>query len=107
MDRMKHKLKNTLVETYGQYAQDRDKSRTHEWKIQEQDRFMSLLKSERKRTVLEIGAGPGKMIEFFRGNGFTETDFRERILECRFELEFVAPARSPRVSSVCFRHILW
>ncbi len=83
---MKHNIKKSLIETYDQYAQDRDKGRTHEWKIQEQGRFMSLLKAERKRTVLEIGAGPGKMSQFFRDNGFevTSTDISSEMIRlCR------------------------
>ncbi len=66
---MDSQIKTRLMEAYNRYARDRDSRELHPWKIQELDRFLALLKEERKKTVLEIGAGTGKISRFFKDNG--------------------------------------
>jgi SAM-dependent methyltransferase len=39
------------------------------WKAQERERFLRLLQAEGKRTLLEIGSGPGRDALFFRQHG--------------------------------------
>jgi SAM-dependent methyltransferase len=67
---MDYEIKTTLIEAYNRYARDRDSRELHPWKIQERDRFLALLKQEHKKTILEIGAGTGKISRFFKDNGF-------------------------------------
>jgi len=67
---MEYQIKTRLIEAYNRYARDRDSKELDPWKIQERDRFLDLLKKERKKTILEIGAGTGKISRFFKDNGF-------------------------------------
>jgi SAM-dependent methyltransferase len=66
---MDHKIRTNLIKAYDRYAQDRDKRDIHTWKIQEWDRFLALLKERQKKTLLEIGAGTGKLSESFKDSG--------------------------------------
>jgi ubiquinone/menaquinone biosynthesis C-methylase UbiE len=63
-------LKTNLVKAYNRYADDRDKREIDAWKIQERDHFVTLLKEQQKRTLLEIGAGTGKDSQSFQESGF-------------------------------------
>jgi SAM-dependent methyltransferase len=58
-----------LREAYDRKAEERDGYEIKPWKIEERQRFLSLLQEEGKRSLLEIGAGPGVHGKFFLDNG--------------------------------------
>jgi SAM-dependent methyltransferase len=67
-------------------AEERDRRPIAAWKIAERQRFLSLLREEGKRSLLEIGAGTGVHSKFFQRNGLevTSTDLSPRNVElCR------------------------
>jgi SAM-dependent methyltransferase len=66
---MYEELIDPLRYAYDLKAYERDGYEISSWKIEERDRFLSLLKQEQKRSLLEIGSGPGKYGRFFQDNG--------------------------------------
>ncbi len=62
-------LRSFLREAYNTKAQERDDTAIHEWKLEERGNFLSLLAQEKKKTLLEIGAGSGKDSAFFQKQG--------------------------------------
>lgn len=66
---MEDELRAGLRESYGRKARERDLSAVKPWTAEERLRFLALLRSEGARTLLELGAGPGKDGEFFRDRG--------------------------------------
>jgi len=62
-------LRAGLRESYGRKARERDLQAVKPWKAEERRRFLVLLREEERRTLLELGAGPGKDGEFFRDHG--------------------------------------
>lgn len=58
-----------LREAYDRKAQERDSVEISPWKIEERQRFLSLLREEGKRSLLEIGAGTGVYSKFFQDSG--------------------------------------
>jgi SAM-dependent methyltransferase len=65
-----HNIKGDLQKSYDLNAQKRDSAVTEEWKIEERSKFSSLLQQEDKRSLLEIGSGPGRDSKFFQDQGF-------------------------------------
>lgn len=61
---------DTLIESYEKYAYQRESSTTDEFKKRERSEFLKLLKVERRKTILEIGCGPGRDAQFFQSQGF-------------------------------------
>ena len=61
---------NTLIESYEKYAYQRESSTTDEFKERERSELLKLLKEERRKTMLEIGCGPGRDAQFFQSQGF-------------------------------------
>lgn len=59
----------TLKQAYDNHAVERDTAGLTEWKITEREQFLSMLQSEGKHSLLEIGAGPGHFGAFFRDRG--------------------------------------
>ena len=84
---MDRDLRVSLRESYGRRAQERDTAAVQPWKVEERMRFLELLRSEGRRTLLELGAGPGKDAEFFRDHGL-------RVLCTDLSPEMVALCRS-------------
>ena len=74
-----------LREAYDKRAVWRDERPYPEWKEKERANFLAYLKRENKRTLLEIGAGPGRDSLFFQQNG----------------LEVVATDLSPEMVNLC------
>ncbi len=70
---MDKRIRIDLREAYDRQASQRDASGISGWKSKERDDFLSLLKQEGKRTLLEIGSGPGRDGLFFQENGFDVT----------------------------------
>ena len=66
---MEDELRAGLRESYGRKARERDLHAIQPWKSEERLRFLALLGDEGRRTLLELGAGPGKDGEFFRDRG--------------------------------------
>lgn len=62
-----------LRKAYDRQAQDRDVADIAEWKIKERADFLSMLKKEEKKTLLEIGSGPGRDGLFFLENNLEVT----------------------------------
>ncbi|MDQ4128606.1 MAG: class I SAM-dependent methyltransferase [Actinomycetota bacterium] len=58
-----------MRESYGCKARERDLDAIRPWKADERLRFLNLLQAEGRRTLLELGAGPGKDGAFFRDRG--------------------------------------
>jgi cyclopropane fatty-acyl-phospholipid synthase-like methyltransferase len=66
---MDEKLIANLREAYDKRAVWRDERPYPDWKKRERAKFLSYLQLEMKRTLLEIGAGPGRDSHFFQQNG--------------------------------------
>jgi SAM-dependent methyltransferase len=59
-----------LLKSYNpEMALERDQTEKDAWKVSERQAFLDLLKQERKRTLLEVGAGTGIDSLFFQENG--------------------------------------
>ncbi len=57
---MEDEPRASLRESYGRKARERDLDAIQPWKSEERLRFLTLLQSEERRTLLELNAGPGK-----------------------------------------------
>jgi SAM-dependent methyltransferase len=73
---VRDEIKRDLVKTYNRHAAQRDDREIVDWRVAELDQFAGLLQQQRKKTVLEIGAGTGLESQFFLAQGFniTSTD---------------------------------
>ena len=60
---------DALRKAYDQSAAKRDQIEREGWRVRERHAFLDTLLQEEKRSLLEIGAGPGKDSEFFHENG--------------------------------------
>jgi SAM-dependent methyltransferase len=65
-----NQVRANLILSYNRNAEQRNKSEIEDWKAIERAEFLTLLKSERKQSLLEIGAGHGRDSKFFQDNGF-------------------------------------
>ena len=70
---MDREIRIDLRKAYDRQAPDRDAGNIAGWKIRERADFLSMLKKERKKTLLEIGSGPGRDGLFFLKNGLKVT----------------------------------
>ncbi|RIK20377.1 MAG: class I SAM-dependent methyltransferase [Anaerolineae bacterium] len=70
---MYENMLDSLRQAYDNHARERDAAGLEGWKIAERQEFMNLLRAEGKRTLLEIGAGPGHFGAYFRDQGFDVT----------------------------------
>ena len=71
---------------YDRRADERERNATEDWKQTERQEFLDLLQVERRRSLLEVGSGPGKDSLFFqeRGLDVTCTDLSPAMVElCR------------------------
>ena len=62
-----------LRSTYDKTARDRDAVKASAWKVEERKRFLGELQAAEKKTLLELGAGPGRDALFFKENGLEVT----------------------------------
>ncbi len=60
---------DALRTAYDGNASGRDTGRTSAWKVEERNRFLELLRSEGRRSLLEVGAGTGVHGLFFQEQG--------------------------------------
>lgn len=63
-------LTSRLIEAYERHAHERNNLKIHPFKETEKNKFLRYLQQEDKKTLLEIGCGPGHDAEFFQTNGF-------------------------------------
>jgi len=78
--------KITLKQAYDKHAEQRDRGGIEPWKARERERFLHRLKGERRASLLEIGAGPGRDSLYFQEQGLdvTSTDLSEEMVRlCR------------------------
>jgi SAM-dependent methyltransferase len=66
-------LLQSLRVAYDRAVCERDGKVKAPWKLEERGRFLSMLRAEGKRTLLEIGAGTGQDGLFFQENGLQVT----------------------------------
>src|ERR1051325_3653462 len=66
-------LRTNLIQSYNRQAEQRNKGEIEDWKAKERAAFLTLLQSEEKQTLLEIGAGHGRDSTFFQENGLQVT----------------------------------
>jgi SAM-dependent methyltransferase len=70
---MDKEIRIDLRKAYDRQATERDAADIAEWKIRERTDFLSMLKKERKKSLLDIGSGPGRDGLFFLENGLKVT----------------------------------
>ena len=58
-----------LRSAYDRSAAERDAGRVAEWKMEARARFLATLQQEKRRSLLEIGGGPGTHARFFQERG--------------------------------------
>jgi SAM-dependent methyltransferase len=78
----------SLRQAYDRSAVSRDTASLADWKIAEREQFLTMLRGEGKRALLEIGAGPGHFAAYFRDQGLdvTCTDLSPAMVElCRLK----------------------
>lgn len=95
---MYENVTNQLREAYNRSAEDRQQRAVSTWKRDERQAFLNLLQNERKDSLLEIGAGPGKDSLFFQQQGMkvVSTDLSPQMIQlCRskgleaYEMDFL------------------
>jgi SAM-dependent methyltransferase len=64
---------DSLRRAYDRSAVERDAAGLASWKLAERAGFLARLQAEGKRTLLEIGAGPGHFAAYFRDQGLDVT----------------------------------
>lgn len=62
-------VKRSLRESYARVVDERDRRTAPAYELQERDAFVSLLRTEQKRSVLDLGAATGTDGKFFRLHG--------------------------------------
>ena len=70
---MDDSIRGDLRAYYDKSAGERDERGIEDWKARERAAFLALIQSEGKRTLLEIGAGPGRDGKFFQEAGLEVT----------------------------------
>ncbi len=66
---MNNVLKRNLRDAYDRKAQERESHGKEPWKLAERAHFLSLLRQENKRMLLEIGAATGQDATYFQEHG--------------------------------------
>ena len=60
-----------LIEAYERHAHERAANFPEEFKRQARIEFLNFLNREQRKTILEIGCGPGQDARFFQSQGFS------------------------------------
>jgi 2-polyprenyl-3-methyl-5-hydroxy-6-metoxy-1,4-benzoquinol methylase len=79
-------IKTNIISVYDNDIQRRIKAKKQKWKIRERSVFLSYLQNEKKRNLLEVGAGVGKDSLFFKKHGLkvTTTDISSaNVRQCK------------------------
>ncbi len=110
---------DALVKTYEKYAHERASHSPDEFKVQERSEFLKFLKNEERKTLLEIGCGPGRDAQFFQSQGLqvfavdntptmveltTEKGIRARVLDC-YDLDEIDETFDAIYTMNCLLHI--
>lgn len=66
---MNDPLKSDLRDAYERMAHERERHGKEPWKLDERSHFLSMLRHEDKRALLEIGAATGQDGRFFKDHG--------------------------------------
>jgi len=108
-----------LVQTYEKYAHERAVHSPDEFKVQERSEFLKFLKDEGRKTLLEIGCGPGQDAQFFQDQGFqvlavdntptmvklaAEKGITARLLDC-YDLDEINESFDAVYTMNCLLHI--
>lgn len=64
-------VNQNLTKSYNSKAAERDSFEQSDWKVNEREVFLKMIKKEKLHSFLEIGAGPGKDSLFFNEQGFS------------------------------------
>lgn len=67
---MDKELKDRLRQAYNVKAAERDSRSVPDWRTNLRDNFANLLLQEKKQSLLELGAGPGRDGRYFQELGF-------------------------------------
>ncbi|MDR0268023.1 8-oxo-dGTP diphosphatase MutT [Paenibacillus sp.] len=75
-------IKSTLRRAYDNHADHRNSAELVGWKAEERDHVLEAFRSNNVRSILEIGAGPGRDSLFFKEHGFdiTAVDLSEEMV---------------------------
>lgn len=65
--------KDSLKQSYNNFAEERDQSSIEPWKFDERETFLKKLMEENRTSLLEIGAGPGRDGLYFQDQGMSVT----------------------------------
>lgn len=118
---MYNQIINDLRQAYDRKVEERDSKPLDAWKIEERQRFLTLLRAEDKSTLLEIGAGTGVHGKFFQENGLDVicTDLSPEMIKCCqakgltaytmdfLNLDFPADAFDAIFAMNCLLHVPW
>jgi SAM-dependent methyltransferase len=66
---MNDEIKKNLIVTYDKYARDRYQAKHADWKLAEKEKFYILLKENKSKLILDLGAGPARDAPYFRDKG--------------------------------------
>ena len=110
---------DALVKTYEKYAHERASHSPDAFKVQERSEFLKFLKREGRKTLLEIGCGPGQDAQFFQSQGLqvfavdntptmveltAEKGIRAQVLDC-YDLNEITERFDAVYTLNCLLHI--
>ncbi|GIP30261.1 hypothetical protein J23TS9_53910 [Paenibacillus sp. J23TS9] len=112
-------IKTILRQSYDNQAELRNSSSLEGWKVEERDQVLNAFRTNDVRTVLEVGAGPGRDSLFFQEHGFdmTTVDLSEEMVRlCRqkglrarmmdfYDLDFVDRSFDAVYAMNCLLHV--
>ncbi len=113
------KFTDELIEAYERHAHERAANFPEEFKRQERIEFLNFLNKEQRKTILEIGCGPGQDARFFQSQGFSvfaidnaptmvkltkERGIPAQVLDC-YELNQISETFDAVYTMNCLLHI--
>ncbi|MFK7694702.1 class I SAM-dependent methyltransferase [Paenibacillus sp. HJGM_3] len=66
-------IQQQLIQSYNNHAEERDGMEISDWKLRVRSEYLGLLQEAGARTLLELGAGPGRDSYFFKNEGLSVT----------------------------------
>ena len=73
MPKVEIQIRQDLIQAYNRAVDQRDKADVSDWKVQERERFLELLRDEGKTSLVDIGSGPGVHAVYFHNQGLAVT----------------------------------
>lgn len=113
------KFTDSLIASYERHAMEREHSSTDAFKERERGAFLQYLRDEQRRSILEVGCGPGHDAKFFQDQGFQvfavdnasamvrltrEKGVSARVLDC-YNLDQLSDTFDAVYSMNCLLHI--